>query len=100
MLDKTTKKEYDNTLKGIDNMCDLANKLHKENEQLKSENLALRKYLKENYISSVCDTCEHFMDTRSNNYFGVDYDMECKKGHEDMDISDCADYELTSEVFK
>lgn len=36
MLDKTTKKEYDNTLKGIDDMCDLANQLHKENEQLKS----------------------------------------------------------------
>ena len=35
MLDKTTKKEYDNTLKGIDDMCDLANKLHKENKKLK-----------------------------------------------------------------
>jgi uncharacterized protein YlxW (UPF0749 family) len=36
MLDKTTKKEYDNTLKGIDEMCDLANKLHEEKEQLQS----------------------------------------------------------------
>lgn len=37
MLDKNTKKEYNNTLKGIDDMCDLANKLHEENEQLKRE---------------------------------------------------------------
>ena len=43
MLDKTTKKEYDNTLKGIDDMCDLSNKLHEENEQLKSENNKLKK---------------------------------------------------------
>ena len=37
MLDKSTKKEYDNTLKGIDDICDLVNKLHEENEQLKKE---------------------------------------------------------------
>lgn len=42
MLDKTTKKEYDNTLKGIDDMCDLSNKLHEENEQLKYEIVHLK----------------------------------------------------------
>lgn len=36
MLDKNTKKEYTNSLKGIDDICELSNKLHEENEHLKS----------------------------------------------------------------
>lgn len=52
MLDKTTKKEYDNTLKGIDDMCELANKLHKENEQLKKDNKRLQKCINAIYTIS------------------------------------------------
>ena len=55
MLDKTTKKEYDNTLKGIDDMCDLANKLHKENEQLKSRVDDLEYQL--NYVTKCKEMC-------------------------------------------
>ena len=68
--------------------------------ELVEENLSLRKYIKEHNICSVCDTCEYCIGTHINDYNGVDYDVECKKGHMDMEIQDCTDYKLTSEVFK
>lgn len=70
------------------------NELSDENEQLKN-------YIKNNFIGSVCDTCEYCKLTGGNDWLnGIYMDLECEKGHKDMDRDDCEDYKLTSEVFE
>ena len=75
--------------------------LSKENKELKKENKQLKRYIKNSYMGSVCDNCEHCKEIHTNDWFnGIVYDAECEKGHMDMDISDCEDFKLTSKVFK
>lgn len=76
------------------------NELIDENEQLKDENNKLKKFIKEDYITTVCETCKHRKDYYYNGPYGKEFDMDCAKGHEDMEKGDCADYELPDEVFK
>lgn len=85
------------------------NELLDETEQLKKDNEhletcfkmaekrinRLEKYIKSDFIDSVCDNCKHMKAYRTSNWFnGVDEDIECLKGHEDMDIDDCIDFEI------
>ena len=69
-------------------VVDLLNKQEKRINQLEN-------YIKSNFIGSVCDNCKHVKAYRTSNWFcGVDEDIECLKGHEDMDIDDCIDFEI------
>lgn len=113
MLDKTTKKEYDNTLKGIDDICDLANKLHEECQRLKQENAQFDILIKNNQLAyidlekeneqlkaqllydgeGVCNICKHQYLVENGKY----YVARCEKEHEEcskVDLQYCEDFEL------
>lgn len=78
---------YDNHIEA-DVVCDLLNEKEKRINQLEN-------YIKSDFISSVCDNCKHVKAYRTSDWFnGVDEDIECLKGHEDMDIDDCIDFEI------
>ena len=71
-----------------DEVADLLNENEKRINRLEN-------YIKSDFIGSVCDNCKHVKAYRTSNWLcGVDEDIECLKGHEDMDIDDCIDFEI------
>ena len=67
-------------------------------KHLKNENRRLWDYIKHQYMGGVCDTCEYCQCTESNGGDVVEYDMWCTKGHDNMGIDNCDDYELSSKI--
>ena len=85
LVDNVTGKEFESD---FDEIVDLLNEQDKRINRLEN-------YIKSDFIGSVCDNCKHVKAYHTSNWFcGMDEDIECLKGHEDMDIDDCIDFEI------
>ena len=84
VVDTFTNKELDE-----EDMCDLLNELHEENERLKAQ-------LYCDDEEGVCNICKYHYLEKGETYEKY-YILKCKKGHEEcskMDLKYCDNFEL------
>ncbi len=77
----------------VEDIMELLNTLADENEQL-------REALKNSYVTELCENCKYVIyESWEVPFCGWEHDRDCKKGHNEYEVTECDDFELNLKVW-